>query len=246
MIHYHGTPIGGTRDGAARFLMARHALIPFKRQDDLLAAMEVCQSFVLDNSAYSYWRAGEGDVDAKKYMQWVNSLAGHPSLDWCLIPDKIDGTEDQNKAMVNEWMDEGCGVDSVPVYHLHESLEWLDWLVCNFRVIAIGSSGSYATPGTASWWNRISEVMDVCCNSSGVPRCKLHGLRMLDPEIFSRIPLASADSTNAAVNSGSITRFGMYVPPTTYQRASVIADRIEANNSAMIWTPGPKQVDIFS
>jgi hypothetical protein len=31
MIHYHGTPIGGTRQDVARFLVGRHALIPFGR-----------------------------------------------------------------------------------------------------------------------------------------------------------------------------------------------------------------------
>ncbi|MCY1562980.1 hypothetical protein D9M68_1004500 [compost metagenome] len=58
---------------------------------------------------------------------------------------------------------------------------------------------------------------------------------MLDPAIFSRLPFASADSTNAAVNGGSVSRFGMYCPPTAGQRAAVIADRIEAHTSAPIW-----------
>jgi hypothetical protein len=58
---------------------------------------------------------------------------------------------------------------------------------------------------------------------------------MLNPEIFQSLPLASADSTNATVNGGSISRFGMYAPPTAGQRANVIADRIEAHNSAPIW-----------
>lgn len=35
MIHYHGTPIGGTRQDAARLLAGRHALVPFPRQDDM-------------------------------------------------------------------------------------------------------------------------------------------------------------------------------------------------------------------
>lgn len=44
-----------------------------------------------------------------------------------------------------------------------------------------------------------------------------------------------ADSTSAAVNGGSISRFGMYAPPTAGQRANVIADRIESHNSSPIW-----------
>lgn len=74
---------------------------------------------------------------------------------------------------------------------------------------------------------------------------RLHGLRMLDPAIFTKLPLSSADSTNAAVNSGSLDRFGMYLPPTTAQRAAVIAERIEAHNSAPIWASVPVQADIF-
>ena len=68
---------------------------------------------------------------------------------------------------------------------------------------------------------------------------------MLDPAIFTKLPLASADSTNAAVNSGSLDRFGMYLPPTAAQRAAVIAERIESHNSAPVWTPLPVQSDIF-
>lgn len=246
MIHYHGTPVGGSKDNVCRFLVGRHALVPFKRPDDLSAVMEFCQSFVLDNSAFSYWRAGEGDVDVPAYHAWVNSFAGLPCLDWCLIPDKIDGNEEQNRDLVTLWLRMGCKVKSVPVWHLHESLEWLEWLVDNFETVALGSSGEWSSPGTFGWWNRMTEAMAVICDAHGRPKCKLHGLRMLDPSIFSRLPLASADSTNAAVNSGSIQRFGSYVPVSSAQRAAVIADRIEQHNSALVWTSSPIQQDFFA
>ena len=85
----------------------------------------------------------------------------------------------------------------------------------------------------------MTEAMNVACDKRGAPRARLHGLRMLDPEIFTRLPLASADSTNAAVNCGSLSRFGTYLPPTAAQRAEVIASRIEAHNSAPCWVcPG--------
>lgn len=80
-------------------------------------------------------------------------------------------------------------------------------------------------------------AMAAVCDDQGRPVCRLHGLRMLDPAIFQHLPFASADSTNAAVNGGSISRFGMYAPPTAGQRANVIADRIEANNSSAVWLP---------
>ncbi len=46
MKHFHGTPIGGTRQDAARFLIGRHALVPYPRQDDMGIVAEACQSFV--------------------------------------------------------------------------------------------------------------------------------------------------------------------------------------------------------
>jgi len=247
VIHYHGTPTGGTRLDASRFLAGRHALVPFARPDDLGTALEFCQSVVLDNSAFSLWRAGDGDVDVAAYHQWVHQVAGHPALDWCLIPDKIDGTEQDNVELVTLWLRMGCRVESVPVWHLHESTDWLGYLVTNFRTVAIGSSGQWKSPGTQAWWERMNDAMTVACDERGRPRCRLHGLRMLDPRIFTHLPLASADSVNAAVNGGSQGRFGMYPAPTVGQRADVIASRIEAHQSAAYWVGLPQQqaFDLF-
>lgn len=233
MIHYHGTPVGGSRQDAARFLAGRHALVPFPRQDDIGIVAEVCQSFVFDNGAFTVWRQG-GQLDVDGYITWVEQWHRHPGFDWALIPDVIEGSEVENDRLIADWPQHLAGV---PVWHLHESLERLDALSRAWRTVAFGSSGQWSSPGTDAWWKRINAAMATICDGHGRPRCRLHGLRMLDPAIFSRLPFASADSTNAAVNGGSISRFGMYAPPTAGQRASVIADRIEAHNSAAIWRP---------
>lgn len=234
MIHYHGTPISGGSDEAWNFLAGRHALIPFARPDNLDAAAKHCVSFVLDNSAFSLWRKG-GDVDVAGYHQWVHSVADCPSLAWCLIPDKIDAPEQENIDLVTLWLRMGSRVHSVPVWHLHESMGWLDYLVSNFQTVALGSSGQWRTPGTTAWWDRMTVAMETACDSDGRPRARLHGLRMLDPEIFTRLPLHSADSTNAAINAGSLGRFGAYTPPEPWQRATVIAWGIEKHQSPEAW-----------
>lgn len=231
MIHYHGTPVGGTRHDAARLLAGRHALVPFPRQDDMGIVAETCQSFVFDNGAFSVWRQG-GQLDVDGYLRWVDDWHRHPGFDWALIPDVIDGNEEANDLLLEQWP---AHLPGVPVWHLHESLERLVRLASTWRTVAFGSSGQWSSPGTAPWWTRISAAMEAICDEQGRPRCRLHGLRMLDPAIFSRLPLASADSTNAAVNGGSVNRFGSYVPPTAGQRAAVIADRIETHNSAPLW-----------
>jgi len=231
VIHYHGTPVTGQLEDKARFLAGRHALVPFPRRDDMGVVADVCQSFVFDNGAFSIWTKG-GTLDVDGYTRWVDDWHRHPGFEWALIPDVIDGDEAANDRLLAEWPK---GLRGVPVWHLHESLERLQRLASEWQMVALGSSGQWSSPGTRPWWKRMGSVMNAVCDEQGRPICRLHGLRMLDPAVFQFLPLASADSTNAAVNGGSISRFGMYTPPSAGQRSAVIADRIESHNSAPVW-----------
>lgn len=106
-----------------------------------------------------------------------------------------------------------------------------------YPAVALGSSGQWSTPGTDAWWVRIGEAMEVACDEHGRPLCKLHGLRMLSPTIFSQLPLASADSCNVARNIGLDKRWsGAYAPVTPMQRALVLAERIELHATAARWS----------
>ena len=75
MIHYHGTPCGGRREDVARFLAGRHALIPWGREEDIGTASEVCQTFVVDNGAFSAWRTGNAITDWSGYYDFVKRIA---------------------------------------------------------------------------------------------------------------------------------------------------------------------------
>ncbi len=57
MIHYHGIPV--TPDtAAAQILARRHAMVSFAHPDQIELVADACQSFALDNGAFSAWRAG--------------------------------------------------------------------------------------------------------------------------------------------------------------------------------------------
>lgn len=234
MKHYHGTPMGGSRQDCARFMLGRHALVPFPRREDMAIVADACQSFVFDNGAFTVWKQG-GKLDIAGYYSWVRDWCLHPGFEWALVPDVIDGDEAANDALLDTWGGSDVARYGVPVWHLHESLERLKRLCGKWPTVALGSSGQWKTPGTESWWDRMGAAMDALCDSGGRPPAKLHGLRMMNPAIFTKLPLASADSTNAAMNSGSLSRFGMYLPPTSSQRAAVIAERVEMQNSAPVW-----------
>lgn len=235
MIHYHGLTISPAT-AAATAINAGHAFISFAHPEQLGIAVEVCQSFAVDNGAFSAWMAGRPVTDWRPYYAWAEQCRRIPSCDFAVIPDVIDGDEDANDALLDEWpLPVWFGA---PVWHMHESLDRLDRLANTYPRVCLGSSGEYATVGTPIWWDRMEQAMQAACGADGRPLCKLHGLRMLNPKVFTRIPLASADSTNIGRNVGIDKKWakGNYLPPTKEARALVMRSRIEAHNSPATFT----------
>lgn len=243
MIHYHGTPLSGDRSTQIRALRGKHAMVSFAEQSPMEVVSEVCQSFCIDNGAFTAWKKG-GELDLEGYARFVAEWMTHPRFDFYVIPDVIDGDECDNLAMMAKWREESPRHDMLtlgaPVWHMHEPLSVLSEFCHAFFRVCIGSSGEYAEVGTGRWWGRMAEAMSVACGEDGRPRAKLHGLRMLDPMVFSRLPLSSADSTNVARNIGIDSAWrGTYQPSNRETRALVMMERIEANTSASDWhTPG--------
>lgn len=233
MIHYHGLPIT-PETAAVRAVTAGHGFISFAEPRNLALAADVCQSFAIDNGAFTAWKKGQPVQDWKPFYEWAAMCKRIPSCDFAVVPDVIDGDEWQNDELVDEWpLPRWFGA---PVWHMHESLGRLERLASGWPRICIGSSGEFATIGTAAWWGQMARAMRVLCNDDGEPLCKLHGLRMLNPGVFTRIPFSSADSTNIGRNIGIDQAWkGSYSPATKESRADVMRARIESHNSPARW-----------
>lgn len=234
MIHYHGLPITPATT-AVSAIGGGHAFVSYAHADQLSVAVETCQSFAIDNGAFSAWRKGEPVRDWAGFYEWAAECKRAPHCDFAVIPDVIDGSEADNDALLSEWpLPRWFGA---PVWHMHESLDRLERLASGWPRICIGSSGEFATVGSAAWWGQIARAMRVVCDDEGAPMVRLHGLRMLNPEIFSRLPFASADSTNIGRNIGiDQTWRGNYMPPTKEARALVMRQRIESHNAPARWS----------
>jgi len=242
MIHYHGGPIW-PESAAAKIWKNRHAFISFARPEQIGVAADVAGTFALDNGAFSFWRSGK-ETDWPGYYEFVEKWHRHPGFDWALIPDVIDGDVKQNQDLADRWpFGNNIGV---PIWHLHESLQWLFFLCTAYPRVAIGSSGEFAKIGTPKWWSRMGEAFNKITDGSGRPICKIHGLRMLDPAVFTMFPFSSCDSTNVAQNCKDSSRWTVYNPPNNETRGIVLAERIESFNSASIWTKKPIQFGIFA
>jgi hypothetical protein len=193
-------------------------MVSFARPEQIKVAADICQSFCLDNGAFSVWRR-KAKPNFARYYSWLDRWIKHPGCDFAVVPDCIGGTEDENDELLDSWPFErwhGC-----PVWHMHESFRRLRRL------------------GSKQWWKRMNGAMRVCCDASGTPEARLHGLRMLNPVLFSQLPLSSADSTNVSRNVQLDRKWtGPYVPSSKRVRGLVLVDRIESHNGAPSWSAG--------
>lgn len=228
MIPYHGTPIT-PESVAIRVLPGRHACVSFWDPRDIDLAGAVCQSFILDNGAYSAWTAGTPILDWTPFYAWAGEWLTHPACDWAVIPDVIGGSEEENDALLDEWP---LGHRGVPVWHLNESIDRLCRLAADWPRIALGSAAEYDVKVPSRCVERLYEALRPI-SVDGRPTVKLHGLRMLNPYITTKVPLSSADSTNVAINHSKEQNWkGTYVPATKETRGQVLAERIEQHQSA--------------
>lgn len=229
MIHYHGTPI--TPDPCAiRALKGGHACISFANHGQLNLASEICQSFFIDNGAFTFWKSG-GEIDWNDYYEFVDKWKNHPRCDFAVIPDVIDGGESENQKLIDEWPH---GLFGVPVWHMNESDEKFIRLCNEWPRVAIGSCGEYdISKNPLGCVLRIKDIMRHVIDKNGYPKAKIHMLRGLNKNVFTKLPFSSADSTNIARNIGIDKNWrGTYQPQSKETRAWILRERIESFNSA--------------
>lgn len=191
-IHYHGTPI--TPLDQLRRMAGRNFCVPYPRPDSLKVCLQIGQSLMFDNGAFSVWTRGE-TLDVDGYYRWLEPILAPPHF--AIIPDVIGGTVEENNALIDAWPQVWDHVGA-PVWHLNEPLEQLCNLVsAGWQKVCLGSAGEYRDIGTPAWCSRMDEAFNELLRCFGtVPW--IHGLRMLGQA--DRWPLASADSTNVAQN----------------------------------------------
>ena len=92
MKHYHGLPITPAT-AAYEAVKQGHAFVSFAHKQQLGVAIEVCQSFAIDNGAFSAWKSGNPVQDWTEFYNFALDCMKYPHCDWIVIPDVIDGNE---------------------------------------------------------------------------------------------------------------------------------------------------------
>lgn len=222
MIHYHGTPISPMK--AMETMGGKHFCVSYARPDDLKRCLRIGQSLMLDNGAFSAKTRGL-PFDRDGFYAWVEPLLVHPH--WGVVPDVIDGSEDEQREMVKSWpFRKEMGI---PVWHLGLLISYLIELCDVWGRVCFGSAGEFWQIGTSKWCHRMDEAFNALVNTYGRQIPWVHGMRMLG-QSSGPWPLASADSTNVALHHAE-----------HLECAGCMAKRIDSTNPPANWKIQPLQ-----
>jgi len=222
VIHYHGTPISPMK--AIETMGGKHFCVSYARPDDLKRCLRIGQSLMLDNGAFSAKTRGL-PFDRDGFYDWVEPLLAHPH--WGVVPDVIDGSEDEQREMVKSWpFRKEMGI---PVWHLGLSISYLIELCDAWGRVCFGSAGEFWQIGTSKWCHRMDEAFNALVNTYGRQIPWVHGMRMLG-QASGPWPLASADSTNVALHHAE-----------HLECAGCMAKRIDSTNPPTKWNIQPLQ-----
>jgi hypothetical protein len=223
-IHYHGTPI--TPRSVLHTLAGKHFCVSYAAPNDATECHKIGQSVMLDNGAFSLWRAGKA-TDWPGYYKWAEYWLSYPST-WAVIPDVIDGSDEQNDALIAEWPFKERGA---PVWHLHEPIERLCRLVDHWPRVCFGSSGQFAAVASNGWHRRVTEAFNAIARAQLPWVHMLRGMSMAG----SHYPFASVDSTDVARNHNR-----------PQNNARKMADRWDSQQCPGHWTPRPTQAELVA
>jgi hypothetical protein len=190
MIHYHGTPL--TPRAELYKMAGKHFCVSFAHPSDAGVCLQIGQSIMWDNGAFSVYTKGK-KFEPYKFYKWLEDKLGHPH--WAVIPDVIDGDEQQQKDLLKTWpFHISLGA---PVWHMGMSLDYLQFLCEKYPKVCFGSSGKYWEVGSDVWCGRADKAFNRIVQNNYVPH--IHMLRGL-AQAGRRWPFASADSVNVARN----------------------------------------------
>tara|TARA_R100000742_G_C4267390_1_gene85575 strand:- start:93 stop:785 length:693 start_codon:yes stop_codon:yes gene_type:complete len=225
MIHYHGTPL--TPREQLYKMAGKHFCVSFYNPQDAKICIEIGQSVMWDNGAFSCFK-NNAKLNYKNYYKWLEDKLGHPH--WCVIPDIIDGTISEQKKLLLQFP--YPPELSAPVWHIALDIEYLYFLIDRYPKICFGSSGEYWEIGTFKWSQRLDYVFNSLVKKyTHLPH--IHMMRGLSLG-GTKYPFASADSVNVARNFKDQKKC-----------PEKMARKIDSLQNPICWTETPLQKDMW-
>jgi hypothetical protein len=180
---------------------------------------------MLDNGAYTHWKAGKGKINVEAFEAWAIDIQNRCPQAIAVVPDVIGGTWQENAKLVEE-----TGLDTdraMAIWHTDEPIHYLLALCERFAWVGFGSTKDYP-PGTPAWHARIAEVFAAIetweAESEGATiRPRIH---MMRAQAFAhQYDFDSSDSCSVALGHWRDRNAGIGVK----HMAARIDDRIQAS-----------------
>lgn len=204
-IHYHGTPL--TPREALYTLAGKHFCVSFADPRDAETCVRIGQSVLFDNGAFSAFTQGRA-VDWPRYYAWLEPMLSPPH--WAIVPDVIDGTEEQQRELAAAWP---FGPQlGAPVWHIGLSTDYLLRLADEWPRLCFGSTAQFWQVGSEAWERRADEAF----NTLAKRHRRLPWVHMLRgmATCGKRWPFASVDSVNVARNYKDSGQYPEYMART--------------------------------
>jgi hypothetical protein len=209
MIHLHGSPFSGSKYDPEVDELCAHlygtgqagGLVSFMGKTQTELVIKNGNYVWFDNGAFSLWKrlkklgtleGFDWDKHWTKFYMWL--LKHYSQIDKFLIPDVIEGSEEENDRLINS-VPSMFREKAVPVWHTVESIDRFVRLCEEFDTVAIGACGPHEFIMGQACQDRLSLVFDEIYHRRNVP-VKIHGLRMTDNRVVAAFPFYSCDSTS--------------------------------------------------
>ena len=157
---------------------------------------------ILDSGAFSAWTR-KVTINIDDYIAYIKAnqhlVAAYVNLDvipgeFGRVPSDEEVEASAAQGFENMLYMEKHGLHPMPVYHMGESLKWLDKMIdhgCDY--IGISPANDRTTDQKRDW---LDMVFDHICDADGWPKIKTHGFGVTSIPLMMRYPWYTADSTS--------------------------------------------------
>jgi len=161
----------------------------------------------LDSGAFSAYTLGV-ELSVPVYCDYIKRNSDIIRVeDGSLMASVLDGIGDPLQTYRNQLWMESLGVRPLPCFHANEDERYLEHYVKNYEYITLGGMVGASSQQLMNWLDRIWDRY--LCDSSGRPRCKVHGFGITAVPIMKAYPWWSCDSSSWIQS----TSFGTIVTP---------------------------------
>jgi len=150
-------------------------------------------SLFLDSGTFSAWSKGI-KIDIQEYINFIKKYKNQ--ID---IYSVLDDINDPVKTLKNQKIMESAGLNPLPCYHYGEDKKYLEYYVSKYDYISLGGMVPISKKYLQLWLDNIFSCY--ICDSSGMPKVKIHGFGMTTFNLMRRYPWYSVDSTTWVISS---------------------------------------------